>query len=284
LTSILGNFIPFKSITKGQKTSTKTLYNSILAKIVDIFPNYLNDYINYYSFLTTVIKYTTNGKVNEMMKPLSTKSISGYKSHMLSFLSWYQRSFPELKDNQSPTILLPLLYTNFATTQIFPFFEKSFINGKFEPKTIMNIYIALKRLLVMVLDMQFLKTMGMDDIIGLTHKKHKDFCYWMKTTVGHISLRISHYGNEATKKQVVSVSRETLEKKNRWIDFNIVIAGWKKGKNEIAKMIIDKSQENEIELSDLFKLNCFLAFTLVTKIPTGRSQNLKLMVKKSKRM
>jgi hypothetical protein len=94
---------------------------------------------------------------------------------------------------------------------------------------------------------------------------------------------INIHRNTATKKQTQTVSREVLEAKNRWIDFDIVISSWNKAKKEIVSMIKENYTKNQtISFADLFKLNCFLAFTLVTRIPTGRSQNLKLMVKKSK--
>jgi hypothetical protein len=194
LESFLGKFKPCSTITKGKKKSKEHLTNNILTKLVAIYPQYLSDSINYFAFLTNIIKYTSNGKVNELMKPLSLKSISGYTSHILSFLLWYQQSFPNLKSSNDANIILPLLFTNYITTQICPFFEKCYQNSEMEPKTIMNIYISLKRFLVMLLDMQFLSFSNADEINAITHSKHKNFCYWMKNTLQYISLRISHFG------------------------------------------------------------------------------------------
>jgi hypothetical protein len=82
-------------------------------------------------------------------------------------------------------------------------------------------------------------------------------------------------------KQKITVGRENLEKKNKWIDFDIVLKGWNKASQEfddIISQIKNKSMPLTKEL--IFKFNCFLAFTIAIKIPTGRTQNLKVIMKK----
>jgi len=258
--TLMKNFVPFKFTSKYYKIVWDNDF--LCPKLIGIWSKYVtSETPNYFK---NILESTIQFNITHF-EPFESKTMLTYKSNLSKLLFWFHKSFP---DSISEIEILKSLFHWDTLNVYLTEFQKM---NLWLPKTFLNCCNALRRFMVMLIDVEFLKLH--DDIyIELKSFVTKSkYINSLKTTIlPSLEIKSKHTNKQVSITQPFSRTREKLEHSHKWVNFPHLIKGWNKGFLQI-QTIIKNSTPNK---NDHKILAQFLAFTIAVKLPPMRSQNL----------